>query len=240
MREEISAAVVFLTRLVKYQQRLSNEQVEEFSDVLTDILTEKFRDHWYENEPSKGQAYRCIRLTDSEPVDPVLVAAAHKIGLDFRDLNLPPELTLWVDPAEVTYRFGELRGCFCTVASFKNGAQQNNAHSLDINQVLSQHHHTRQAHFSKLRLLMNRRTNSLSSGSDSDESSSNSPPPTHSHNNYQYQSYNNIFASRPDASWTRKPGHHQHHQYRKQQSWRPQPNKQVRHNWKRDPSQLAH
>ena len=58
MREEIAAAVVFLTRLVKRSDRLSNEKVEEFSSRLSEILAERFRDHWYTNTPSKGQAYR--------------------------------------------------------------------------------------------------------------------------------------------------------------------------------------
>ena len=58
MREEIAAAVVFLTRLVKRSDRLSVEKVDEFSGKLPEILAERYRDHWYTNTPSKGQAYR--------------------------------------------------------------------------------------------------------------------------------------------------------------------------------------
>ncbi|KAB7506301.1 hypothetical protein Anas_08231 [Armadillidium nasatum] len=39
------------------------------------------------------------------------------------DLNLPLELTVWVDPNEVSCRFGEHKGSYCTVASFNEDTQ---------------------------------------------------------------------------------------------------------------------
>ena len=61
MHEEVSAAVVFLTRLVKRNEKLSGEKVEQFSSKLSEILVERFKDHWYTNTPSKGQAYRSAK-----------------------------------------------------------------------------------------------------------------------------------------------------------------------------------
>ena len=36
--------------------------------------------------------------------DPLLLKAAEESGLKFNELQLPNELTLWVDPMEVTCR----------------------------------------------------------------------------------------------------------------------------------------
>ena len=104
MRDEISAAVVFLTRLVRKNEHLSDEQVKEFSSNLSKVLTARFKNHWYQDAPTKGQGYRCIRVNETDPTDPVLVKAATDSGLKYCDLNLPTELTLWVDPCEVCCR----------------------------------------------------------------------------------------------------------------------------------------
>ena len=104
MREEIAAAVVFMTRLIKQNDSISKEKLEEFSSILSAILVEKFKNHWYQETPTKGQGYRCIRINPAEPIDPVLEQAAESCGLHYNDLNLPQELTLWVDPQEVCCR----------------------------------------------------------------------------------------------------------------------------------------
>ena len=105
MKEEIAAAVVFLTRIVKKNTNLTAEQVQEFSDKLTGSLVEKFKNHWYLDNPLRGQGYRCIRINETEPVDPVLDRAAQDCGLKYKDLRMPQELTLWVDPREVCCRY---------------------------------------------------------------------------------------------------------------------------------------
>lgn len=105
MREEIAAAVVFVTRLIKLNDSIPKEKVEEFSTELSSALVEKFKNHWYTDEPSKGQGYRCIRINHAEPTDPAILKAANRCGLQYTDLNLPQELTLWVDPNEVCCRY---------------------------------------------------------------------------------------------------------------------------------------
>ena len=64
MRDEVAAAVVFLTRLVKCNAQLTKEKTEEFSDKLSTVLVERFKNHWYQKEPTKGQAYRFVFLLD--------------------------------------------------------------------------------------------------------------------------------------------------------------------------------
>lgn len=104
MKEEISAAVDFLTCLVGKNADISAEQVQAFQDSLSSILTEKFKGHWFPDQPCKGQAYRCIRVNSSVPWDSALEQAAKKCGLQYENLNLPLELTIWVDPWEVCCR----------------------------------------------------------------------------------------------------------------------------------------
>ena len=58
MKEEIAAAVVFLTRIVRQSNGVDKVTLEKFSSELTAVLLEKFKNHWYEQAPSKGQAYR--------------------------------------------------------------------------------------------------------------------------------------------------------------------------------------
>ncbi|XP_077985809.1 maternal B9.10 protein-like [Glandiceps talaboti] len=132
MKDEIAAAVVFLTRMVKNGHQLNKEQIDEFSDKLTTALVEKFKNHWYTDNPIKGQGYRCIRLNDNVRMEPLLGKVAKECSLNYSDLNLPAEMTLWVDPEEVTCRFGELQGTWCTVASFKK--DQDNKQIENVNQ----------------------------------------------------------------------------------------------------------
>jgi len=137
MREEIAAAVVFVSRLVKAHDHIPKEKIDEFSKVLSSILTDKFKSHWYTDEPTKGQGYRCIRINHTEPVDAVLERAANVCGLSFSDLKLPQELTLWVDPKEVCCRFGESQGSFCQLAVLKeDGNLENQAHTINIDDHL--------------------------------------------------------------------------------------------------------
>lgn len=58
MRREIAAVVFFLKRLVKKGEKLEAEKVELFVERLAVALQEKFKGHWYPENPSKGQAYR--------------------------------------------------------------------------------------------------------------------------------------------------------------------------------------
>ena len=59
MRREIAAVVFFLKRLVKKGEKLESHKVELFVERLAVALQEKFKGHWYPENPSKGQAYRC-------------------------------------------------------------------------------------------------------------------------------------------------------------------------------------
>lgn len=55
----------------------------------------------------QGSAFRCLKT--GEPIDVVLEVAARESGVPIADIleNLPAELSVWVDPGEVSYRIGE-------------------------------------------------------------------------------------------------------------------------------------
>ncbi|XP_071432404.1 protein BTG4 [Pithys albifrons albifrons] len=115
MKDEIAAAVFFITKLVKKEDKLSKQKIEKFAASLTIILFEKYKNHWYVGSPSKGQAYRCIRINQYLPRDPLLERACVESEVNFNMLGLPQEMTLWVDPFEVSCRYGEKNQPFTIV-----------------------------------------------------------------------------------------------------------------------------
>ncbi|KAF7651978.1 hypothetical protein LDENG_00102810 [Lucifuga dentata] len=65
------------------------------------------RRHWYPEAPLRGSAFRCLHL--GAPRDPVVELAAKRSGLDTEEVhaNVPAELSVWIDPYEVSYQIGE-------------------------------------------------------------------------------------------------------------------------------------
>lgn len=123
MLQEIEAAVNFLTRLVAKSvdpggprsaaskgdshsgKSLTEDKIQEFSRRLTTILQSRFRNHWFPERPTRGQGYRCIRINENCSVDTSIAKACHECGISYDSLRLPVELTLWIDPNEVTCRY---------------------------------------------------------------------------------------------------------------------------------------
>lgn len=78
------------------------------------LFTDHYQHHWFPDRPQKGSGYRCIRI--NHEMDPIIGRSAIRIGLTSEQLFglLPRELTLWVDPYEVSYRIGE-DGSICVL-----------------------------------------------------------------------------------------------------------------------------
>ncbi|KAE8621860.1 hypothetical protein XENTR_v10005000 [Xenopus tropicalis] len=119
MKNEIAAVVFFLSKLIRKNEKIRKEEVDRFSEELTRLLYDKFVNHWYPATPTKGQAYRCIRVNKFQGPDPDLLKACLNSGLEYEDLGLPKEFTLWVDPWEVCCRCGEKNHAFL-VASIES------------------------------------------------------------------------------------------------------------------------
>ncbi|CAL8337683.1 unnamed protein product [Arctogadus glacialis] len=114
MKAEITAAVGFLSRFLRIKGHVNDRQLQTFSQSLQDILNEQYKHHWFPDRPCKGSGYRCIRI--NHKMDPLVGQAGQRIGLTIQQLYLllPSELTLWVDPYEVSYRIGE-DGSICVL-----------------------------------------------------------------------------------------------------------------------------
>lgn len=114
MRLEISSAAQFLVDLVRLNnsKTLNGEQLERFRSHVTDILLRHYTNHWFPDKPCKGSGYRCIRINGK--MDPLIARAGFMMGLAVSFLRslFPTELTMWVDPREVSYRIGE-NGSIC-------------------------------------------------------------------------------------------------------------------------------
>ncbi|XP_063050087.1 maternal B9.10 protein-like [Engraulis encrasicolus] len=113
MKEEIAATVFFIARLAQKYGKLDRHSREKFAVALTAVLFEKFKNHWYPGNPCKGQAYRCLRMNKLQPTDPDIEQACRQSNIEFDDLGLPAEMSIWVDPGEVSCRYGEKSTPFC-------------------------------------------------------------------------------------------------------------------------------
>jgi protein Tob/BTG len=139
MRAEIESAVNFLTKLIAKNNEsslvITPETIDLFSEKLCQLLTEKFQNHWFPEKPIKGQAFRCIRFNENIRRDLIVEKACKEAGINYDDLKLPLELTLWVDPHEVTCRFGEHKGSYCIVAKHRDGRQEDYIDSINIEEL---------------------------------------------------------------------------------------------------------
>lgn len=110
MKEEVHCACEFFSKMLE-SKNLPHQFATQFRLRLEELLSQRFKDHWDTKNPSKGSAYRCIRINSK--MDPIVSEAAKVTGL--RDISkyLPAEFTMWVDPRDVSYRFGE-EGSICS------------------------------------------------------------------------------------------------------------------------------
>ena len=116
MKDEVQCGCDFLSSLLA-TRHLPTQFTKPFKRRMEELLMERFRDHWDPSNPNKGSAYRCIRI-NGRRLDPVVKEAAKVTGLSNIAEYLPSELTLWIDPNDVSYRFGEDGSiCSCNLPS---------------------------------------------------------------------------------------------------------------------------
>ncbi|XP_034045668.1 protein Tob2 [Thalassophryne amazonica] len=105
MHLEVKVALNFIVSYL--YNKLPRRRADLFGEELERILVSRFEGHWYPEAPLRGSAFRCIHL--GAPRDPVVELAAKRSGLDTEEVraNVPAELSVWIDPYEVSYQIGE-------------------------------------------------------------------------------------------------------------------------------------
>ncbi|XP_013776202.1 protein Tob1-like [Limulus polyphemus] len=128
MHVEVQVALNFLISFL--YNKLPRRRVNQFGEELEKALRQKFQGHWYPDKPMKGSAYRCLKTT--LPLDPVFEEASLESGVDLRDIqeNLPKELSIWIDPGEVSYRLGE-KGTVKGLYSEPDSSEENSEHTFN-------------------------------------------------------------------------------------------------------------
>ena len=107
MKGEVKSAVDFVSNLLRCRN-MEPGKLEAFRQKLHQVLANHYQNHWFPDKPTKGSGYRCIRIVNNK-MDPLLDKAGAASGVSENELLsfLPSELTVWVDPSEVSYRIGE-------------------------------------------------------------------------------------------------------------------------------------
>ncbi|XP_066531669.1 protein Tob2 [Hoplias malabaricus] len=105
MHLEVKVALNFIVSYL--YNKLPRRRADLFGEELERILMSRFEGHWYPEAPLRGSAFRCLHL--GAPRDPIVDLAARRSGLDTEEVraNVPPELSIWIDPYEVSYQIGE-------------------------------------------------------------------------------------------------------------------------------------
>ncbi|XP_077432948.1 uncharacterized protein LOC144058385 [Vanacampus margaritifer] len=128
MKREVKAGVNFFKRIAVVRGKLDEAKAQLFAEKLQQLLCDKYDGHWYPDCPSKGQAFRCIRINNGIPNDEVLLKACEESELTPSDLCLPTEVTVWIDPLEVCVRSRE-NGYPFSIACFTDKEEEDDKDS---------------------------------------------------------------------------------------------------------------
>jgi len=113
MKTEIQHAVTFLVEKLKYTLPNTSDvekKLDAMRTLLTNLLAEKYENHWYADKPLKGSAFRCINISVEEnSIDVCLRTASNDSGLTEEVVRgvFCDGLALWVDPDDVSGRLGK-------------------------------------------------------------------------------------------------------------------------------------
>ena len=142
MKKEIKSAVDFLSNILKVSRTFTEDQLNNFNATLQNLLCLRYESHWFPEKPCKGSGFRCIRINHN--MDPVIREAGHFSGISESQLHtlLPKELTMWVDPHDVSYRIGENGSIGVLFESNSNSVQSSNqsSNTQNDNEVKEQQH----------------------------------------------------------------------------------------------------
>ena len=138
MKEEVHCACEFFSKMLE-SKRLPHQFASQFRTRLEELLSERFQNHWDTKNPSKGSAYRCIRINSK--MDPIVQEAARETGLQDISKYLPAEFTMWIDPRDVSYRFGEDGSiCSCPLDFMITRSEWSSSTTSTVSSSTARHH----------------------------------------------------------------------------------------------------
>lgn len=128
MKQEISAALDLLTSYIQRFGSIKEESIEQFRTELEKVLLERYQGHWYAgknnwstlgflftinfrfffiiDKPIKGQAYRSLEFNkENNLCDANVAQVCRQLGFTPDLLGIRHELTLWIDPCEISIRY---------------------------------------------------------------------------------------------------------------------------------------
>ncbi|XP_022237516.1 protein Tob1-like [Limulus polyphemus] len=129
MHVEVQVALNFLISFL--YNKLPRRRVNQFGEEMEKMVKQRFAGHWYPESPMKGSGFRCLKTTP--PLDLAFGAAAMYCGVNLSDIqeNLPKDLSIWIDPGEVSYRLGE-KGPVRVLYNKANNCGESQHHKLAL------------------------------------------------------------------------------------------------------------
>jgi len=136
MIHEVTSAVIFLSNILKTHS-ICSDKTDLFKRYLQNLLVSRYRNHWFPDKPNRGSGYRCLRM--NHKMDPIIKQAGEECGFsDEEILSLfPRELTVWIDPHEVSYRIGE-NGSIGILYDEKSSTEQSSSNNTPATPTTTQ------------------------------------------------------------------------------------------------------
>jgi hypothetical protein len=108
MKNEILAAATWWGKQIV--DKVSDQQLTNFVDLLGRELELRIAGHWYEDEPIRGSGYRAL-LVDDVQTDEILLRVAKTCGISktLFEETLPRPVVMFIDPQRVCVKKLESR-----------------------------------------------------------------------------------------------------------------------------------
>ena len=132
MKQEIGVALDLLAAYIQRFGSVKEETIDKFRTKVEQNLLQRYQGHWYPGtikphllssylyfllllsfflfvsleKPIKGQAYRSLEFNkENDYCDAIVSQVCNDLGFSPHLLGIRHELTLWIDPCEVTVRY---------------------------------------------------------------------------------------------------------------------------------------
>lgn len=125
MKSEIQAAAHWWGRQI--EGKITQQQGQNFVELLERELELRMSGHWYEEEPSRGSGYRAV-LVDEVQTDELLLRVAKTCGISKTTFEnaLPRPVVMFIDPSRVCVKKLDSRSFEYSIV-FLNGVDYNNS-----------------------------------------------------------------------------------------------------------------